>query len=171
MGDAPMRKELNLSAVCRRCGTRWHSKSVIPLNTPLIPVSDLFLAECPVCRPRPAGDVLRGGRATHLTQSGIRLLNDWGATLRRMFPGEVPYLVGSALVRADHRDVDVRVMLADDAFDALVRLVNLPDLALCVSLWGQQVTGLAIDFQVQRRSDANQEYSGRRRHPLAMVFT
>lgn len=109
-------------------------------------------------------------RATYLTQSGVRLLNDWGAGVRRMFPGEVPYLVGSALLRADHRDVDVRVMLADEAYDALAELVNLADLHLSVSLWGQQVTGLPVDFQLQRRDHANAEFDGRR-HPLGMVLS
>ena len=107
-------------------------------------------------------------RATYLTQSGIRLLHDWGVALRRMFPAEVAYLVGSALTTADHRDVDVRVMLDDQAWTALTLVVNPADLNLAVSLWGQQVTGLPIDFQVQRMSEANAEYPGRR-HPLGLL--
>lgn len=105
-------------------------------------------------------------RATYLTQSGVRLLNDWAVGVRRMF-GEVPYLVGSALVTADHRDVDVRVMLDYDRWSALVGAVNADDLHLCVSLWGQQVTGLLIDFQVQEQESANEEFPGRR-HPLGL---
>lgn len=106
-------------------------------------------------------------RATHLTQSGIRLLDDWGVALRRMFPAEVAYLVGSALTTSDHRDVDVRVMLDDDAFYLLGDVVNLADLNLAVSLWGQRVTGLPIDFQVQHKDAANAEFAGRR-HPLGL---
>lgn len=108
-----------------------------------------------------------GDRATFLTQSGIRLLDDWGVNLRRMF-GEVPYLVGSALTTADHRDVDVRLMMDDELVERLARLVNLADLDLCVSLWGQQVTGLPIDFQVQGTQEANAEPHGRR-HPLGLA--
>lgn len=108
-----------------------------------------------------------GDRATYLTQSGIRLLNDWGVALRRMF-GEVPYLVGSALTTAEHRDVDVRVMVGYDQWAALAAAVNLADLHLCVSLWGQQATGLPIDFQVQLGETANEEFHGRR-HPLGLV--
>lgn len=107
-----------------------------------------------------------GDRATYLTQSGIRLLDDWGVNLRRMF-GEVPYLVGSALTTAEHRDVDVRLMMDDELVERLARLVNLADLDLCVSLWGQQVTGLPIDFQVQGTLAANAEPHGRR-HPLGI---
>jgi len=109
-----------------------------------------------------------GDRATYLTQSGIRLLDDWGVNLRRMFPGQgVPYLVGSALTTADHRDVDVRLMLDDGTVDALSEVVNLADLDLCVSLWGQRVTGLPVDFQVQGTEAANAEFHGRR-HPLGL---
>jgi hypothetical protein len=108
-------------------------------------------------------------RATYLTHSGIRLLNDWGVVLRRMFPGEVAYLVGSALTTADYRDVDVRLLLDDDALRALNSVVNLPDLNLAVSLWGQQVTSLPIDFQVQHVEAANAEFDGRR-HPLGVLI-
>jgi hypothetical protein len=107
-------------------------------------------------------------RATYLTQSGYRLLDDWGVGLRRMFPAEVAYLVGSALTTSDYRDVDVRLMLDDDAHKALASVVNLADLDLSVSLWGQQVTGLPIDFQVQRTTEANAEHKGRR-HPLGLL--
>lgn len=62
-------------------------------------------------------------RATYLTQSAYRLLDDWGANLCRTFPGHVPYLVGSALTRPDYRDVDVRLMLWDDAYVRLCRVV------------------------------------------------
>lgn len=106
-------------------------------------------------------------RATYLTQSGYRLLDDWGANLRRMFLGEVAYLVGSALTTAEHRDVDVRLMLDDDHHSALRGVVNLADLNLAVSLWGQTVTGLPIDFQVQRTREANALFLGRR-HPLGL---
>lgn len=109
----------------------------------------------------------RRPRATYLTQSGIRLLHDWGTALQRTFPGHTAYLVGSALTRADHRDVDVRVMLDEDVWLSIEDVVNLADLNLAVSLWGQQVTGLPIDFQVQRKADANAEYDGRR-HPLGL---
>lgn len=107
-------------------------------------------------------------RATYLTKSGYRLLDDWGANLRRMFLGEVPYLVGSALTTVEHRDVDVRLMLDLHHYCSLKAVVNLPDLNLAVSLWGQQVTGLPIDFQVQHAETANQDHAGRR-HPLGLT--
>ena len=84
-----------------------------------------------------------------------------------MFPAEVAYLVGSALTTAEHRDVDVRLMLDDDAYQALTGVVCLDDINLAVSLWGQQVTGLPIDFQIQRTAEWNDLPHGRR-HPLGL---
>jgi hypothetical protein len=106
-------------------------------------------------------------RATHLLQSQIAELEAWGQRLRTMFHGEMPYLVGSSLTTGNWRDIDVRVMLDDDAYDALKLLVVPSQLNLAVSVWGQKVTGLPIDFQVQRMTEANEEFHGRR-HPLAM---
>lgn len=106
-------------------------------------------------------------RATYLTHSAYRLLDDWGANLRRMFSGEVAYLVGSALTTAQHRDVDVRLMLDNAGYFSLTSVVDPADLNLAVSLWGQRVTGLPIDFQVQHIEIANQDVTGRR-HPLGL---
>ena len=58
--------------------------------------------------------------------------------------------------RPDYRDVDVRILLADDVYDALPIMPHYLNLTL--SLWGQRVTGLPIDCQVQRMTDANEEF-------------
>lgn len=101
-------------------------------------------------------------RATYLLQSEVALLGTWGRDVRRMFDA-MPYLVGSCLTTKDHRDVDVRVMLDGDDYSTPFWLgVN-----LAVSLWGQKVTGLPIDFQVQQTAAANAEFDGRR-HPIGM---
>ena len=86
---------------------------------------------------------------------------------------ETPYLVGSALERPDFRDVDVRVLYDDKRFDRefgdgygkrvgrfdprRVRYLN-----AALSTWGQRETGLPIDFQVQRQTEANAAYDGAR---------
>lgn len=106
-------------------------------------------------------------RGSYLTVSQTRLLRDWGCSLRRMFRGEMPYLVGSALNRPDHRDVDVRIMLEPGRLEKLAEFVNLPDLRLAISLWGQQVTGLPIDFDLQDRDVANAIEPGGR-HPIGL---
>lgn len=114
-------------------------------------------------------------RATYLLQSQVFLLNSWGSDLRRVFPdlddeGPPPavYLVGSVLERADFRDVDVRIMLPDAHYDRLEADIDLASLHLALSLWGQKVTGLPIDCQVQRTTDANDEFDGVR-NPLGSV--
>lgn len=81
-----------------------------------------------------------------------------------------PYLVGSAIERRDYRDVDVRVLLADDEFDRLFPGAspapqhNALWSLLCASIsdWLASATGLPVDFQVQRQTDANEQYRGER---------
>jgi hypothetical protein len=85
-----------------------------------------------------------------------------------------PFLVGSSLTRGDYRDVDVRVVLDDDVYDrwfpgpghqATQPLWSL--LASAISLQLGQMTGLPVDFQVQRRSDMP-KYDGQQRVPLGI---
>lgn len=97
-------------------------------------------------------------------------LNEFGSQIWSAF-GEMPFLVGSALSGKNWRDVDVRLILADDEYTKMF-----PDLqigqehldgkwvALCMafSALGKQMTGLPIDFQVQQRTAANTEFPGNR---------
>lgn len=91
--------------------------------------------------------------------------------------GHAPFLVGSSLSSSQWRDVDVRLMLPDEEYDALIgpspggmERANGKWAALCMafSALGQQMTGLPIDFQIQRQSDTNAKYSGAR-EALGMV--
>lgn len=79
----------------------------------------------------------------------------------------VAFLVGSALDRADYRDVDVRVILEDDAFDRLAALTDIAQgrqssFNLAFSALGERMTGLPIDFQIQRMTEANRDFDGTR---------
>jgi hypothetical protein len=78
------------------------------------------------------------------------------------------YHVGSSTQRPDYRDVDVRAMLDDVAFDDLFlsrpRVWSLMCLALSEYL--ARITGLPIDFQFQRMTEANAEYGSHFRNPL-----
>lgn len=95
-------------------------------------------------------------------------LDRWGGVLFHA-TGQVPYLVGSALERRDFGDVDVRIILDDHLYDALFPAPKYhPQRAqalwsmLCeaISVWGRQETGLPIDFQFQRMTEANAEEPG-----------
>jgi hypothetical protein len=75
------------------------------------------------------------------------------------------YLVGSSLKRRDFRDVDLRCILADAEFDALfpgergVWTDARWSLLCCsISCWLKERTGLKIDFQFQRQTQANAEF-------------
>jgi hypothetical protein len=104
---------------------------------------------------------------------GILLLEGWAYQLWLAFD-EVAYLVGTAAQGKKWRDVDVRVMLDDDAFTALIGRMETPMhfnhrwAALCtaLSVWGRQQTGLPIDFQFQTRTQANDLFRDQVRIPL-----
>lgn len=72
------------------------------------------------------------------------------------------YLVGTAAVSHDYRDVDVRAIIDDDEFDAL--FATRPQLwgllCLTVTRYLRSLTGLPVDFQVQRRTEANEKHEG-----------
>ena len=74
--------------------------------------------------------------------------------------GEHPYLVGAASQRPDFRDVDVRLILADEEFDAL--FAERKGLWALMSRLGSSFlrakTGLPVDFQIQRQSEANEKF-------------
>lgn len=93
----------------------------------------------------------------------------FGQSLQAAF-GAVAYQVGSSVVGKTWRDVDVRIMLPDDRFDALFpgyAVGNQNDawwglICASVSELGRVRTGLPIDFQIQRTTDANARYDGPR---------
>jgi hypothetical protein len=79
--------------------------------------------------------------------------------------GEVPYLVGSALSSRTPRDVDVRLILSDEQYEAWGfgdprhphQNPKWEATVLAFSALGTRLTGLPIDFQVQAASVANQD--------------
>ncbi len=90
-----------------------------------------------------------------------------------------PYLVGSALKRRDFRDVDIRLILQDEEFDArFPGAGGRPDLhalwaltCSSIAVWLQMQSGLPIDFQIQRMTQANEEYGLEARHPIGIFVT
>ena len=84
-------------------------------------------------------------------------------------PGGV-YLVGSAERRDDYRDVDVRMILADDTFDRMFGHSSVLWELFCYGWTGhlRADTALPVDFQVQRMTEANENHDGPR-NPLGMV--
>lgn len=99
-------------------------------------------------------------------------LNQFGVLLYQAF-GEHAYHVGSSVKQKDGwRDVDVRLMLADAIYDSMglgdpkFPHNNARWVAFCLafSALGKQMTGLPVDFQIQRLSDANAEFSAEDGH-------
>lgn len=81
-----------------------------------------------------------------------------------------PYLVGSSSERPDFRDVDVRLMLPDGEFDSLFadRTSFWSLFCWAISEWLTKQTGLPVDFQVQRMTEANEKFGGRPRNPMGV---
>jgi hypothetical protein len=98
-------------------------------------------------------------------------LHEFGSKLWDAF-GEPSYLVGSVLTSKSWRDVDVRHIMADEEYERQfpgVKTVHDEHtcgkwIALCLafSALGEKMTGLPIDFQIQRESEANKLYDGPR---------
>lgn len=113
-------------------------------------------------------------RAHWLTCPEFFNLNQACRVVDEAFGGLVTYLVGSCLKKRDYRDVDVRVILADEDYDRLF-----PGLAghnenyhalwslMCssIALYLAHHSGLPVDFQIQRRSQANKLYPTKEGHP------
>lgn len=79
--------------------------------------------------------------------------------------GHVPYHVGSSLITKAWRDVDVRLILPDDEFTERFGTNRNADtnpklsaITLAFAAFGQQMTGMPIDFQIQPQSWANEHY-------------
>lgn len=95
------------------------------------------------------------------------LLDEACRPIRQAF-GARPYLVGTAAVRGAYRDVDVRLMLADEKYDEIAAVLGpqfLAFLGLAIGEYLAARTGMPIDFQIQRQTEANERHSGVR-NPL-----
>lgn len=106
-------------------------------------------------------------RKTYLTAEQLTRLNDACIPIQMAFDSP-PYLVGSTTERADFRDVDLRVILADEEFDRLFgdRLMLWSLVCTTISRHLAAVTDLPIDFQIQRMTEANEKHPGTHRNPM-----
>jgi hypothetical protein len=92
------------------------------------------------------------------------------------------YLVGSCLERPDFRDVDVRMMLRDEAFRQEFPDVQSIDhavwehdpkwliLTVAISDWLRAQTGLPVDFQFQPQTYGNKHH-GNARQPIGLRYS
>lgn len=100
-------------------------------------------------------------KTAHLPAYQLTLLNNACIPIVEAFDSH-PYLVGSARHRPDWRDVDVRSILPDDEFDAIFtgREMLWSVVCLAISVYLSEATGLPVDYQIQRRTEANEKYPG-----------
>lgn len=112
-------------------------------------------------------------RTDLLTTTEMFHLDQACQLVSRAFDGRPPYLVGSAGVANDggaYRDVDVRLMLSDEDFDAVCPTRERWELlSLAVSAYLSQRSGLPVDFQFQRMTEALAAHGHAARNPLGLV--
>jgi hypothetical protein len=123
------------------------------------------------------GDVAMGqlvqqpdrSRKSHLTTAQFAILNDACISVTEAFDSH-PYLVGSATERPDYRDVDLRLILMDEEFDRLFdgRVLLWSLMCLTIGQYLCSITGLPIDFQIQRMTEANEKHPTTHRNPMGM---
>lgn len=88
-----------------------------------------------------------------------------------MFDENPPYLVGSCLTTPEYRDVDIRTILFDEHYDRLFPSSPHRDplrhlIQVAITQRYVTETGLRIDYQIQRMTEANAKYPTGNRHPL-----
>lgn len=111
----------------------------------------------------------KGFAKSHVGMPAGIYLDHFGVEVYEAF-GDFPYLVGSALRTTGWRDVDVRLILADDEYESQFGVLTRPyclnprwnAMCLAFSALGERMTGLPIDFQIQQRTEANECNSGPR---------
>lgn len=125
-------------------------------------------------------------KVSHIGAPAVFALEQACKTLKAAFREEGEkdhigiYVVGSALERADWRDVDVRMMMDDASFSRLFPGVNTEHgtwefdprwclLVVAISKWMSDQTGLPIDFQFQPMTHANKRHKGQR-HAMGLNF-
>jgi hypothetical protein len=107
-------------------------------------------------------------RANYIPAPHFYSLNQACSIVNRALDGFGCYLVGSSLERRDYRDVDVRFIMSDEAYDRMFwgngGWLNPLWSLMCtsISLWLSEQTKLPIDFQIQRQTQANLEHDGLR---------
>lgn len=100
------------------------------------------------------------------------LLDEACKPIRAAFDA-TPYAVGTAaeFQCTAYGDVDVRLIMFDEQFDKLRAAVGLNGVAFLGFAIGEYLaarTGLPVDFQLQRATEANVKHCGKRRNPLGM---
>ena len=105
----------------------------------------------------------RETRAVWLTTYDLHRLDLAVSPLRRLCPHI--YLVGTVIDSSDWRDVDVRMIMDDDEFDiTFANSLLWEAFCLTTTAWLRIQTGLPIDFQVQRMTEANEKHPGKRNY-------
>ena len=101
-------------------------------------------------------------KVSYLSTADFARLNHACLLVVEAFGWGTTYLVGSSLAKDSYRDVDVRTILKDEEFDAIFegREFFWSVTCLGIATYLREVSGLPIDYQIQRRTQANENFDG-----------
>lgn len=107
-------------------------------------------------------------KVSYLTTPEFARLNHACLLVSEAFGNFTTYLVGSVTMKDSYRDVDIRTILDDDEFDYLFKGREFFWSLTCLSIatYLREVSGLPIDYQIQRRTEANENYVAGTRNPI-----
>jgi hypothetical protein len=115
-------------------------------------------------------------RSDYIGMPHMPKLDRFGEIVYQAFAARA-YIVGSALTRRDWRDVDVRVILADERFALLFgketdwrRNPRLAAVSTAFAALAHQMTGLPVDFGIDQMTAANEDENASYRHPLGVQY-
>jgi hypothetical protein len=111
-------------------------------------------------------------RTDLLTTTEMYHLDQACQLISKAFGGRPPYLVGTAGIGGadSYRDVDVRMMLDDEEFAAACPTRERWELlCLAISAYLRDRTGLPVDFQLQRKTEALERFGDKPRNPLGLL--
>ena len=109
-------------------------------------------------------------RASYLSPPDFHRL-DWACRPIYVAFQTPPYLVGSVLHRPDFRDIDLRLILDDEIFKAMIpndEIGLLLNIALSGLIAHTANQPASIDFQIQQMTAANNEFGGQLRNPMGV---
>jgi hypothetical protein len=104
------------------------------------------------------------------------LLDQQMYIVNKAFGEHCSYLVGSATKTLDYRDVDVRMIMDDDKYEALFgeepgqMWLFWGLICSSISEYVSSRTGLKVDFQIQSRTHANRPSNDSVRNPVGLVY-
>jgi hypothetical protein len=160
-----LRPPLGSAIACTTCGER-HDPRITDERA--FDLWNIVLSHLPEEQLKGMIEAEKPRKVSYLSTADFAKLNHACLLVSEAFGNFTTYLVGSATAKAAYRDVDVRTILDDEEFDAIFagREFFWSLTCLGITTYLKEMTGLPVDFQIQRRTQANENYEAGTRNPI-----